>query len=250
MAFRSGNPLLNAKRFKAADMRGGAMTSEGALNKSLLMVALVIIVAAVTWWGTATGIIPAAATLIGVIIGLIAGLVIAITLAFKPQWSPNLAPVYAVVEGVVLGAISMLFESMYPGIVMQAVLLTFGIALGMLALFRSGLVKVDRSFVTGVIIATFGVVLVMVLAWILSLFGVTGPGNALWGNGWFGIGFSLLVVIIATLNLLIDYAFIDEAAKQKYPKYFEWYGAFALTVTLVWLYIEILRLLVKLRSRD
>jgi uncharacterized YccA/Bax inhibitor family protein len=250
MAFRSGNPLLNPKRFTASETRGGVMTSEGAMNKSLLMIAIVMVVAAVTWWGTAAGIIPAAATLVSVIVGLIAGLVIAITLAFKPQWSPTLAPVYAIVEGVVLGAISMLFESIYPGIVMQAILLTFGIALAMLALFRSGFVKVNRTFVTGVIIATVGVVVVMLLVWILSLFGVTGPANANWGNGWFGIGFSLLVIIIATMNLLIDYAFIDEAAKHKYPKYFEWYGAFALTVTLVWLYIEILRLLIKLRSRD
>ncbi len=250
MTEESHNPFFRTKRFTPADHKDGIMTANGAAEKSFLLLAIITIVASIVWWGAASGVIAPTVVWILVIVGVIASIIIAITLAFKPQWSPALAPTYAILEGGVLGAISMVFENMYPGIVIQAIALTLGIALTMLALYRSGIIKVTKGFWIGVMIATAGVMIVSLIAWVLSLFGVSALANSLFGNGPWGIVFSLVVIVIATLNLCLDFEFIVQASKNKFPKYYEWYAAFGLAVTLVWLYLEILRLLVKLRSND
>jgi uncharacterized YccA/Bax inhibitor family protein len=180
--------------------------------------------------------------------GAIGGFVVALATVFKQQWAPVTSPIYALLEGLFVGGMSALAESQYPGIVIQAVGLTFGTCLAVLMAYTSGLVKATENFKMGVVAATGGIALVYLASIILGLFGVRMP--LIHDNGLFGIGFSLFVVVIAALNLVLDFDFIDNGARQGAPKYMEWYAAFGLMVTLIWLYIEVLRLLMKLRSRD
>jgi uncharacterized YccA/Bax inhibitor family protein len=181
------------------------------------------------------------------ILGAILGFILALVTTFKLEWAMVTAPAYALCEGLFLGGISAIFEQRYPGIVMQAVALTFGTLFCMLVIYKSGLVKVTDKFIIGVTSATGAIFLVYLVSWMLSLFhaGV----RFIYGNGIVGIGFSLIVVGIAALNLVLDFNVIERSSEEGAPKYMEWYGAFALMVTLVWLYIEILRLLVKMRER-
>jgi len=179
---------------------------------------------------------------------LIAGLVIAIITAFNPQKAMITAPIYAFVEGLFLGCISSMMERQYPGIVMSAVGLTFGTLFAMLILYKSRIVRVTNKFRMGVIGATGGLFVFYLLSMMLGFFGVHMP--LMYGNGPMGIMFSLFVVGLAALNLMLDFDIIERGAEQGAPKYMEWYGAFALMVTLIWLYIEILRLLSKMRSRN
>src|SRR5690606_37262000 len=167
---------------------------------------------------------------------------------FKKQWAPVTAPMYALVEGLFLGAISAMFNHLYEGIVMQAVLLTFGTLFALLLAYRSGLVRATENFKLGVVAATGGVMLVYLASIALGLFGINMP--MIHESGIVGIGFSLVVVVLAALNLVLDFDFIESGVEQGAPKYMEWYGAFGLMVTLVWLYVEFLRLLAKLQSRD
>jgi len=167
---------------------------------------------------------------------------------FRPRSAGITAPVYALLEGLFLGGISAVMESSYPGIVFQAVLLTLGTMASMLVLYRSGFIRVTAKFRLGVMAATGGIAMIYFLTIILSLFGIRLP--FIHEGGLFGIGFSLFVVGIAALNLVLDFDFIEQGARRGLPKYMEWYSAFGLLVTLVWLYIEILRLLAKLRSRN
>ena len=159
-----------------------------------------------------------------------------------------LAPVYALLEGLFLGAFTFLAESMYSGIGTHAALLTFGILFGLLAAYKSGKIKATENFKLGVVAATMGIAMVYVVSIVMNLFGASMP--MIHDNGIIGIGFSLFVVVIASLNLVLDFDFIERGAEAKAPKYMEWYGAFSLLVTLIWLYIEIVRLLMKLQSRD
>jgi uncharacterized YccA/Bax inhibitor family protein len=180
-------------------------------------------------------------------IGAIGGLVVAIVTVFKKEWAPITSPIYAVLEGFVLGGISSIFEASYPGIVIQAVGLTFGTLFALLIAYRSGLIKATENFKLGVVAATGGIFLVYMISFVLSFFGTTIP--FIHESGTIGILFSLFVVVVAALNLVLDFDFIERGAESGAPKYMEWYAAFGLLVTLVWLYIEILRLLSKLRSR-
>jgi uncharacterized YccA/Bax inhibitor family protein len=182
-------------------------------------------------------------------LGGIGGLICALATVFKPRWSPYTAPVYAGLEGLLLGGISAMFETQYPGIAVQAVGATFGTLAALLAAYASGLIRPSENFKLGITAATGGICLVYLASWVLSLFGVHALGS-LFGAGLIGIGFSVFVVIIAALNLVLDFDFIENGVRQAAPKYMEWYGAFGLLVTLVWLYLEMLRLLSKLRSRD
>jgi uncharacterized YccA/Bax inhibitor family protein len=177
----------------------------------------------------------------------IAGFGIAIVTIFKPKIARITAPLYSVAEGLLLGAISAIFEAQFPGIVVQAVLLTFGVFIMMLVLFATGTVKVTNRLRTGIIAATGAIALVYLLSIVVSLFGGNVP--IINDASPIGIGFSLLVVGVASMNLLLDFDFIQKAVDYKAPRYMEWFGAFALMLTLVWLYLEILRLLAKLRSR-
>ena len=255
---RSGNPALNDKTFLdigSGTVVGGdsnVMTLGGTVNKTALMLLMLVISAAWTWsmiGGDAESLtvspwlIPAAG------IGFVGSLVAFIALMFKQHWAPVLAPVYAVCEGLVLGGISAFFELQFPGIVVQAVTLTFGTLGALLLAYRSGLIKATENFKLGVVAATGAIALVYLVNMGMRLFGFGGMGF-IHDSGMMGIGFSLFVVTIAALNLVLDFDFIEQGAERGAPKYMEWYAAFGLMVTLVWLYLEILRLLAKLQSRD
>ena len=182
------------------------------------------------------------------LIGGLGGFVLAMVTVFKKTWAPVTAPAYALVEGLFLGAISSMFEARFPGIVMQAVMLTFGTLFALLLAYRSGLIKATENFKLGVAAATGGIFLLYLVSFGMSLFGKNIP--YIHESGLIGIGFSLFVVVVAALNLVLDFDFIETGVEQRAPKYMEWYAAFGLMVTLVWLYVEFLRLLSKLQSRN
>ncbi|HUH91291.1 MAG TPA: Bax inhibitor-1/YccA family protein [Lysobacter sp.] len=250
---RSSNPALKSASFldlhSGAIVRGGSdvMTLNGTVNKTGMLLLLCVLTASFAWSQVSTpaGIVGAQPYMWG---GLIGGLVLAMVTIFKKEWAPVTAPLYALVEGFFLGAISAMFNHMYEGIVMQAVLLTFGTLFALLFAYRSGLVKATENFKLGVVAATGGVFLVYMASMVLGFFGINIP--MIHESGLLGIGFSLVVVVIAALNLVLDFDFIETGVEQGAPKYMEWYGAFGLMVTLVWLYVEFLRLLSKLQSRD
>ena len=181
--------------------------------------------------------------------GAIGGFVVALVTVFKKTWAPYTAPLYAVLQGLFLGAISATFEQRFPGIVMQAVALTFGTLGALLMAYRSGLIKATENFKLGVVAATGGIAILYLVNIGMGLFGFKGMGFIHEGS-LMGIAFSGFVVVIAALNLVLDFDFIEKGVEQGAPKYMEWYGAFGLLVTLVWLYLEMLRLLSKLQSRN
>ena len=180
--------------------------------------------------------------------GALVGFVLAMVTAFKKTWAPVTAPLYALAEGVFVGALSAIFEMRYPGIVMQAVGLTFGTMAAMLLAYRSGLIRATDKFKLGVVAATGGIPLVYLASFVMGFFGHSF--GFITGSSTIGILFSLAVVVIAALNLILDFDMIEQGVGAGAPKYMEWYGAFALVVTLVWLYLEMLRLLSKLQSRN
>ena len=252
---RSGNPALKASTFldsgtgAVVTRDGGAMTLNGTVNKTGLLLLLAVMTAAYAWSQTldVSGNLSATAPyyLWG---GVIGGLVLALVTVFKKEWSPVTAPLYALVEGLFLGSISAIYNARFEGIVFQAVLLTFAIMFALLMAYRSGLIKATDNFKLGVVAATGGIFLVYLATIVLGFFGIKIP--MIHDSGLVGIGFSLFVVVIASLNLVLDFDFIESGVEQGAPKYMEWYGAFGLMVTLVWLYLEILRLLSKLQSRN
>jgi uncharacterized YccA/Bax inhibitor family protein len=243
---RTSNPALNAKafeRFGPAAAVGEGMTVEGTVNRTAFLLLLLVATATWTWSQTFAG-VPAGGFMLG---GLLGGFVVALVTIFKPAWSPVTAPIYAALEGLALGGISALFQASYPGIVIQAVALTFGTLFALLLAYRSGLIPVTENFRLGVVAATGGIALFYLVSIVLGFFGIRIP--LIHESGWLGIGFSLFVVVIASLNLVLDFDFIEHGAEHGAPKFMEWYAAFGLMVTLIWLYLEILRLLSKLRSR-
>lgn len=191
--------------------------------------------------------IPAELAGVAVFTSAIIGFIIAIVTIFVKKISPYTTPIYVILEGVVLGVISRLMEQVFTGIVLQAVLLTFGILFCLLLLYKSKLINVTENFRLGVFAATGGIALIYLISFIAGLFGSTIP--YIHESGPIGIGFSVFVVIIASLNLVLDFDFIEKGAENNAPKYMEWYATFGLMVTLIWLYLEILRLLAKARSR-
>jgi uncharacterized YccA/Bax inhibitor family protein len=239
---RTSNPVLNESTFARGMKAHGTevMTIDGTVNKCLI--ALALMVASGYWaWND-----PTFAPL--VIPGIIATFVLALVLAFKQSWAPTLTPVYAVLEGFILGVISRSFEAMYPGIVGQAVFITFGVFACLLIAYKSRWIRVSEKFKSGLLIATGGIALFYIGSFIASLFGVSM--NFMQGSSMLSIGISLVVAGVAALNLLLDFDLIENAsASRSAPKYMEWYATFGLLVTLVWLYMEILRLLAKLNSR-
>jgi uncharacterized YccA/Bax inhibitor family protein len=241
---RSANPALSEKTFTQFEPVETKMTLNGTVNKTGLMMVLLVGGGTWTWhlFYTQANFHP---WMIG---GLIGGLITALITIFKKEAAPVTAPLYAAFEGLLLGGLSALFETHFPGIVIQAVMLTFGILAALLLAYRSGLIKPTENFKLGVTAATGGICLVYIVTIILGLFGIGIP--MIHGSGLVGIGFSLFVVVIASLNLVMDFDFIESGVEHGAPKFMEWYAAFGLMVTLVWLYLEILRLLAKLRSRD
>ena len=245
---RTANPALGDKTFTGVPRAASAadvMTIEGTVNRTLILLLLAFVAAGWTWGLAAGGNALVIPLLFG---GLIGGLIIAMVTIFKQRWAPVTAPIYAVCEGLLLGAISAFMNLRYPGIVPQAVALTFGTLFCLLAAYRSGMIRATENFKLGVVAATGGIFFVYMISLVLGLFGVQFP--FIHSAGPIGIAFSLFVVVIAALNLVLDFDFIEEGARQGAPRYMEWYGGFGLLVTLVWLYIEILNLLAKLNSRD
>ena len=249
---QTSNPILTEKRFGRESIASSeAMTVNGTINKTALMLLLVVAAAVFTWnkfFDVASPEAARSAVLPWVAIGGIGGLITALVTVFRPKSSGISAPIYAVFEGLLLGGLSAIFESMYSGIVVRAVALTLAVFAVMLFLYRSGIIKVTRKFMMGVVAATAGVALVYFISFIAGFFGANL--GFLHGSSNFSIGFSLVVVGIAALNLVLDFAFIDRASQSGAPKYMEWFGAFGLMVTLIWLYLEILRLLAKLAGRE
>jgi uncharacterized YccA/Bax inhibitor family protein len=237
---RSSNPALRDDIFYRSLLTdtNNMMTIQGTINKTLILLALVTISAALVWENYLV-VLPL------LLPAMIGGLVVAVITIFRQEWSPFTAPVYAVLEGVILGGISGFMNVMYPGIVVQAVALTFGVFFLLLIVFSTRLVQVTEKFRLVVIGATGAIALLYLADIVLGFFG--RPVGFIHESGLLGIGFSLFVVVIASLNLILDFDYIEKGVEHGGPKYLEWYGAFALLVTLVWLYLEILRLLGKLR---
>ena len=246
---RSGNPALSAKSFKVKNKSGEAMTIQGAANKTFLLLLLVLAPAAYVWNYVYQGLNDGAdMTLVPYFMygGIGGGLLFAIITIFKKKWAPITAPLYAIAEGFFLGGISAFMKQKFPGIVPQAVGLTFGTLFALLAAYKSGLIKATENFKLGVTAATGGIFLIYLVSFILGFFGIRV--SFIHESGLIGIGFSAFVVIIAALNLVLDFDFIEEGAERGAPKYMEWYAAIGLMVTMIWLYIEILRLLAKMRK--
>ncbi|MEW5895100.1 MAG: Bax inhibitor-1/YccA family protein [Candidatus Omnitrophota bacterium] len=256
--FRSSNPTLQ-EAFYAQERSfesGNTMTIQGTVNKSFVLLALIVLSASWVWgqalqpaalpqYGQVNAVNPAAMGYAG--IGAIGGFIVAMVTVFKREWARFTAPVYALLEGLFLGGISAVFEMQYPGIVIQAVSLTFGVALTMLGIYKSGLIKVDQKFIMGVASATGAIALVYIVNIVLGFFGRGVP--FVMSSGPWGIGFSVIVCGIAAFNLIVDFFMIEEFSRIGSKKHMEWYAAFSLMVTLVWLYLEILRLLSKMNQR-
>ncbi len=242
---RSGNPALSAKTFEGLPESSDKMTINGAVNKTAMLLGILLITSAWTWdiFYTTQ---DSNAVLPYLWIGTIGGFIVALVTIFKKTWSPITSPIYALLEGLAIGSISAIFEAAYPGIVIQAISLTFGTLLILLLAYKSGLIKVTENFKLGIVAATGAICLIYILDLVLRFIGLNIP--FIHEGGFFGIAFSLFVVAIAAFNLVLDFDFIEQGAKNGAPKYMEWYSAFGLLVTLVWLYLEILRLLAKTRQ--
>jgi uncharacterized YccA/Bax inhibitor family protein len=244
---RTSNPTLNGNAFRNEGVAyGDTMTISGTVNKTGILTVLVVAAAAWTWNRAFNSGLESIGPMIAV--GTIGGLIFAMVTVFKKTWAPITAPIYAVLEGLALGGISAIYEVRFAGLPMQAVGLTFGVLVALLLVYRTGIIRVTDKFRMGVVAATGGIFVFYLLTWILGFFGVRFP--SVFGAGLLGIGISVAIVIVAALNLVLDFDLIESGTRAGAPKYMEWYGAFGLMVTLIWLYLEILRLLSKLRSRD
>lgn len=248
---RTSNPMLKDQTFRqgrtVADA-AGAMTIQGAVNKTVILLFLALLTAGYTWGKFFESGMNVSVVMPFLWVGIIGGLIAAVVTAFKQQWAAITGPIYALLQGLFLGSISAFLEAQFPGIVIQAVGLTFGTMFVMLFLYKSRIIKVTEKFRMGVFAATGAIFLIYLVTMVLGFFGVNVP--YIHEAGLFGIGFSVVVVIIAALNLVLDFDLIERGAEAGAPRYMEWFAAFALMVTLVWLYIEILRLIAKLRSGD
>jgi len=257
--FKSGNPTLSEKQFeKTINVQTGeTMTVNGTLNKFSFLMLMVMAGAFITWNQFSNGANPMP-LMLG---GAIGGFIVALIIVFKKSWSPILAPAYAILEGLFIGGLSAVINhwvgaeqsppgetNLYSNIVFLASVLTFAVALSMYLLYTFRIIKVTDKLRSIIVIATASIAVFYLIRFVMSLFGVSMTFFD--GGDFMGIGFSLVVIIVAALNLLLDFDMIEQGSQMGAPKYMEWYGAFGLLVTIVWLYIEILRLLAKLSSRD
>ncbi len=242
MEFKSSNPIFNGEGFSQglnSFAATDAMTINGTINKTLIMTLLMAASASYTWTNPSN---------LLMMVGVIGGLVLALITAFRPKSAGITAPIYALLQGLALGGISVMFESSFGGIVFQAIASTIGVLFFMLFLYRSGIIKVTEKFKMGIVAATGGIFLMYMLNFILGFFG--SNFLSLENTSLLMIGINLVVVAVAALNLVLDFDFIERGAQQGAPKYMEWVGAFGLMVTLVWLYLEMLKLLSRLQSRN
>lgn len=244
---RTANPTLNDQVFANAPaaVDGQVMTLQGAVNKTFILALLLVISGGFSWQFVQAN--PQLSGMLSIGSALV-GFVLVMASSFKPTWSPVVAPAYGLVEGVFVGVISARYSGLYDGIVLQAALLTLGILFALLFAYQSRLIQATENFKLGLVAATGGIAIVYLASIVLSFFGIQIP--LIHESGLVGIGFSLVVVVIAALNLVLDFDFIEKGVAQGAPKYMEWQSALGLLVTIVWLYIEMLRLLSKLRSRD
>lgn len=243
--YKTSNPALNANTFAdRVPIDGGAMTLQGTVNKTGLLLACAAAAGAWSWWLARTQ--PEAVTLClwG---GLVGGLVFAAVTIFKKEWSPVTAPLYALCEGLALGGLSAALNQAYSGIVLQALGLTGAVTLVMLLLYTSGAIRATPKFTAGVIAATGGIFLFYMIDFVMGFFG--HHLSALYSNGPWGIAISVVIVIVAALNLIVDFDFVETGVYTGAAKYMEWCGAFGIMVTLVWMYVEILHLLSAIRSQ-
>lgn len=247
LSYRSGNPALSSKTFDNINrnhngplIKDDVMTIKGTVDKTAISLLLLLMAGYFTF--------NEGSSLL-MIIGGIGGFIVAIITIIKKEWAPITVPLYAILEGLLLGGISFMYGQLYDGIVFNAILITASILMSLLFAYRSGIIKATENFKLGVFAATGGIAIVYLFSFIASFFGagfsIMNPTN----GSLMSIGFSLVVIVIASLNLVLDFDFIEEGAEKGAPKYMEWYGAFGLLVTLIWLYLEILRLLSKLNSR-
>ena len=242
---RTGNPTLNSNTFsQVASTDSDVMTIQGTVNKSFILIACVMLTSVFTWQQFFAG---SGSIFIYMLVGGIGGLIFSIITFFKKTWAPVTTPIYALLQGLFLGGISAYYANLFDGIVMHAVALTLGVFLCLLLIYKSGMIKVTENLRMGIAAATGAVALLYLVTFILGMFGVNV--GFIHNSSWLSIGLSIGVVVIASLNLVLDFDFIEQGAEQGAPKYMEWYAAFGLIVTLIWLYLEILRLLAKLRGR-
>lgn len=252
---KSSNPAFTEEVYRRYGGQGGGviakpMTVEGTVNKTLILLLLAVISASFTWsqvlspQGVSESVFPL------VFGGIFGAMIVGWVTIFKPSWSPFTAPIYALLEGLGLGAVSALYEARTHGIAVQAVGLTFGVLLTMLVAYRARLIQVTDKFRMGVVAATGGIFLFMVAASLLQWFGVHGPAAMLWySSSPLAIGVSLVIIVVAALNLALDFDQIERGVNARMPQFMEWYSGFGIMVTLIWLYLRILRLLSQLNRR-
>jgi len=239
--FRTGNPALSEKTFQdVVRTAGGTMTLQGTVNKTGISLLIVMAGAIITW--------NMEQPILLLLVGAIGGAILGFVTVFKKDWAPITTPIYAFLEGLVLGAISRMYDRQVEGIVPIAVGLTMGTLGALLLAYTSRLIKVTQNFRLGVFAATGAIALLYLVSMVLGFFGIRIP--LIHEAGPIGILFSVVVVVIASLNLVLDFDFIERGAAMGAPKYMEWYGAFGLLVTLIWLYLEILRLLAKIMGKN
>jgi uncharacterized YccA/Bax inhibitor family protein len=240
---RTSNPVLRSETFDVPNYGQASMTLGGTIFKTGVLTGLTLI----TFLGSYVLAMSGVSVRLMAGVGGVLGLVFALITSFKPAWAMVTGSLYALVEGVALGAISYMFESRFPGIAISAAGCTIGTLAGLLLAYQSGLIRATENFRLGIFAATAGIMLFYLATFVLSFFGIRVP--YIHESGLIGIGFSVFVVIIAALNLVLDFDFIERGVQSGAPKHMEWYAAFGLLVTLVWLYIEMLRLLAKIMGR-
>ncbi|MDI9357442.1 MAG: Bax inhibitor-1/YccA family protein [Phycisphaerales bacterium] len=255
---KSSNPTMTDRMFQKTidsnnyDSYGATMTIQGSIQKFAFLLLMVVAGAAYVWQQYYTGQVTTVWALM--IAGMIGGLICVFLIMFKPQWAGYVAPAYGILEGFLLGGLSAIvnnqFKTTYPNLVMQAVGLTFGVAFAMYFLYSFRIIRATERFKSVIITATLGIAIFYFVSMILGFFHVSVPFLQFGNSSMLGIGISLFIVAIAALNLILDFDMIERGAEMGAPKYMEWYGAFGLLVTIVWLYIEILRLLSRFGSRN
>ena len=254
---RTSNPIFGKRTFEQAYANSygeETMTLNGTINKTILVLLFVLAAAFYTWrqffevYDPSNPSIAISSIVKFLAIGGIGGFIIAMVATFTPKWSGFTTPIYAIFEGMFLGGLSAIFEAQYPGLVIRAVALTFAVFFSMLLIYRQRIIKVTGSFRRGMLSALFGLMMVYLVSWIAGMFGANV--SYLYGGGTFGLVFSLIVTGISAFSLMLDFDFIEKNAAYRAPKYMEWYSVFGLLVSLVWLYINILRLLSILSRRN